>query len=57
VISGRDHRVNHKRAIEAGARAFLQKPVNNADLLAVIRQNLAEPQRREGQVVYDLGRS
>jgi DNA-binding response OmpR family regulator len=57
VISGRDHRANHKRAIEAGARAFLQKPVNNAELLAVIRQNLAEPQQREGPVVYDLGKS
>jgi hypothetical protein len=31
--------------------------VNNADLLAVIRQTLAEPQRREESVVYDLGRS
>jgi DNA-binding response OmpR family regulator len=57
VISGRDHRANHKRAIEAGAKTFLQKPVNNADLLAVIRQTLAEPQRREESVVYDLGRS
>jgi hypothetical protein len=31
--------------------------VNNADLLAVIRQNLAEPQRREQPVVYDLGKA
>ena len=57
VVSGRDHRANQKRALEAGARAFLQKPVNNAELLAVIRQNLAEPQRREEPVVYDLGKS
>jgi DNA-binding response OmpR family regulator len=55
VVSGRDHRANHKRAIEAGAKAYLQKPVNNAELLAVIRQTLAEPARREGPVVYDLG--
>src|ERR1700726_4732974 len=46
VVSGRDHRANHKRAIEAGAKAYLQKPVNNAELLAVIRQTLAEPARR-----------
>ncbi len=57
VVSGRDHRANHKRAIDAGAKAFLQKPVNNAELLAVIRQTLAEPAQREGPVVYDLGRS
>jgi DNA-binding response OmpR family regulator len=57
VVSGRDHRANHKRAIEAGAKAFLQKPVNNAELLAIIRQTLAEPAQREGPVVYDLGRS
>jgi DNA-binding response OmpR family regulator len=57
VVSGRDHRANHKRAIDAGAKAFLQKPVNNAELLAIIRQTLAEPTQREGPVVYDLGRS
>src|SRR6202167_2664245 len=56
VVSARDRRANQKRAIEAGAKAFLQKPVNNAELLAVIRQNLAEPQQREGPVVYDLGK-
>jgi DNA-binding response OmpR family regulator len=56
VVSARDRRANQKRAIEAGAKAFLQKPVNNAELLAVIRQNLAEPQQREGTVVYDLGK-
>jgi DNA-binding response OmpR family regulator len=57
VVSARDRRGNEKRAIEAGARAFLQKPVNNAELLAVIRQNLAEPRQREEPVVYDLGKS
>src|SRR3984885_15243486 len=56
VVSARDRRANQKRAIEAGAKAFLQKPVNNAELLAVIRQNLAEPQQREAPVVYDLGK-
>jgi DNA-binding response OmpR family regulator len=56
VVSGRDHRSNRKRAVEAGARAFLQKPVNNAELLSVIRQVLGEPAKREEPVVYDLGR-
>jgi DNA-binding response OmpR family regulator len=55
VVSGRDHRENRKRAVQAGARAFLQKPVNNAELLAVIRQALGEPAKREEPVVYDLG--
>jgi DNA-binding response OmpR family regulator len=56
VVSGRDHRANQKRAVESGARAFLQKPVNNAELLSVIRQVLGEPAKREEPVVYDLGR-
>ena len=43
VVSGRDIRANQVRAIEAGAKAFLQKPVDNAELLAVIRRALEEP--------------
>jgi DNA-binding response OmpR family regulator len=56
VVSGRDLRANQKRAVHAGAKAFLQKPVNNAELLAVIRQTLGEPPQREAPVVYDLGK-
>src|SRR5271156_3211409 len=56
VVSGRELRVNQKRAIQAGAKAFLQKPVNNAELLAVIRQALGEPAKQEEPVVYDLGK-
>lgn len=55
VVSGRDLRENERRAIQAGAKAFLQKPVNNAELLAVIRQTLGEPTLREAPRVYDLG--
>jgi DNA-binding response OmpR family regulator len=55
VVSGRDRHANQKRAVQAGAKAFLQKPVNNAELLAVIRQTLGEPTQREAPVVYDLG--
>jgi DNA-binding response OmpR family regulator len=43
VVSARDVRANQHRAVKAGARAFLQKPVDNAELLAVIRQALGEP--------------
>jgi DNA-binding response OmpR family regulator len=55
VVTGRDVRDNLKRVIEAGAKAFLQKPVNNAKLMAVIRQALGEHPRMEGEpVVYNL---
>src|ERR1700682_4164011 len=43
VVSARDVRANKERAIEAGAKAFLQKPANDAELLAVIRRVLGEP--------------
>jgi two-component system KDP operon response regulator KdpE len=42
VVSGRDPIANKDRAIRAGAKAFLQKPVANAHLLSVIRQILGE---------------
>ncbi|HTZ57377.1 MAG TPA: response regulator [Acidobacteriaceae bacterium] len=56
VVSARDVRLNQQRALQAGAKAFLQKPVNNSELLAVIRQALEEPVKRESPVIYDLGR-
>ena len=56
VVSARDRLENQKRALEAGAKAFLQKPVDDAELLAVIRRVLGEPAaRRERPTVYDLG--
>jgi DNA-binding response OmpR family regulator len=55
VVSARDGLESQKRALEAGAKAFLQKPVDNAELLAVIRQALGEPARKERPAVYDLG--
>ncbi len=42
IVSGRDVHANHQRALNAGARAFLQKPVDNAELLRVIRVALGE---------------
>jgi DNA-binding response OmpR family regulator len=43
VVSARDGLGNQKRAFDAGAKAFLQKPVHDAELLAVVRQALGEP--------------
>jgi len=47
VVSARDVRANRERAISAGAKVYLQKPVDNAELLAIIRQALGEPARPE----------
>src|ERR1700722_11838125 len=42
VVSARDPQANRERALKAGAKAFLQKPVDDAGLLSVIRQTLGE---------------
>jgi DNA-binding response OmpR family regulator len=42
VVSGRDYDANMDRALKAGAKAFLQKPVHNEELLSVIREALGE---------------
>jgi DNA-binding response OmpR family regulator len=42
VVSARDARTNRERAITAGATAYLQKPVDNVEFLAVIRKALGE---------------
>jgi two-component system KDP operon response regulator KdpE len=55
VLSARDRDANMDRALKAGARTFLQKPVDNAELLAVIRQALGEPAQPEKPTVHDLG--
>ena len=55
VVSARDGLGNQKRAQEAGAKAFLQKPVNDAELLAVIRQALGEPAGTKIPTLYDQG--
>jgi DNA-binding response OmpR family regulator len=56
VVTGREVRGNLKRVIDAGAKAFLQKPVDNAKLLSVIRQALGERSKmEEDPVVYNLG--
>jgi DNA-binding response OmpR family regulator len=55
VVSGRDRAANKDRAIKAGAKAFLQKPVDNARMMAVIRQILGEKDDDAPAAVYDLG--
>jgi DNA-binding response OmpR family regulator len=47
VVSARDVRTHQELAVKAGAKAFLQKPVDNAELLAIIRQTLGEPAQAE----------
>ena len=52
VVSARDRSANMDRALKAGAKAFLQKPVDNAELLAVIRQALGEPAAQPSMRAY-----
>jgi DNA-binding response OmpR family regulator len=42
VVSGRQASGNKERALAAGARAYLQKPWNDHELMATIRQFLGE---------------
>ena len=42
VVSARNRDANVDRAMQAGAKAFLQKPADNDELLSVIRQALGE---------------
>jgi DNA-binding response OmpR family regulator len=53
VLSGRDRVGNKDRALKAGAKTFLQKPMANDKLLAVIRLVL-EGEGHAPQTVYDL---
>jgi DNA-binding response OmpR family regulator len=53
VLSGRDRHANRERALKAGARFFLQKPVANDRLLSAIRLILHETDHTPA-MVYDL---
>ena len=44
VVSARDLRGNKERSLKAGAKAFVQKPWNDNELLALIRQLLGQPE-------------
>jgi putative two-component system response regulator len=54
VVSASDINANMDRALKAGAKAFLQKPADNAKLLAAIRKVLGEKDLTP-QLVQDLG--
>ena len=54
VLSAREISGNRERALYAGAKAFLQKPADNAELLMVIRQVLGDAAQPKEPVVYDL---
>lgn len=40
VVSARDPKTNEKRALDAGAEAFFQKPVDNKELMGAIQRAL-----------------
>ena|SRR3984893_1432384 len=54
IVSARTGHDNRVRAMKAGAKAFLEKPVDNAELLAVIRQALGESPKQP--LVHDVGK-
>jgi DNA-binding response OmpR family regulator len=43
VVSGRDVRAHQQRALDAGAKAFLQKPWHDDVLIGIIAQLLRDP--------------
>jgi DNA-binding response OmpR family regulator len=47
VLSARHPTPNRDRALEAGALAFLQKPVDIEEFLAAVRKALGEPRQTE----------
>ena len=44
VVTARDPQSSEQRALHAGAAAFFQKPVDNSELLEVIRATLSQAQ-------------
>jgi len=51
VVSARDIHANKDRSLAAGAKAFLQKPWNDEELLAIISQHLGQPDASTSQPV------
>jgi DNA-binding response OmpR family regulator len=55
VVSARTGNANRLKAKKAGAKAFLEKPVENDELLAVVRKTLGEAPKPKKALVHDLG--
>jgi DNA-binding response OmpR family regulator len=55
VVSARDIRGNQERALREGAKAFLQKPVDNVEFLAAIRRALGEAPVEAVELSADTG--
>jgi DNA-binding response OmpR family regulator len=55
VVSARDARGNQERALREGAKAFLQKPVDNVEFLAAIRKALGEEPVEAVELSADTG--
>jgi DNA-binding response OmpR family regulator len=53
VVSARDLNPSRARALEAGARTFLQKPVDDDEFLSAIRQALGETEQGRKPTRYD----
>ena len=54
VVSARDLHGNKERALQAGAKAFLQKPWDDDELLALISELLTPPEPSVSPDRYDL---
>ncbi len=50
VFTARDEENNKERCLEAGAKAFFQKPVGHAELLSTIVQVLEGPNRLQPSI-------
>jgi DNA-binding response OmpR family regulator len=50
VFTARDEENNKERCLEAGAKAFFQKPVDHAELLSTIVQVLEGPNRLQPSI-------
>jgi DNA-binding response OmpR family regulator len=54
VVSARDLHGNKERALKAGAKAYVQKPWDDDELLALISDLLTPPEPSESPDRYDL---